>query len=133
VKLKGSWVLVRTKGAAYAEGRSWLLIKHRDDWSGPIDITEFAPLSVKSNGDLEDILAEDTPAIWTSNRPAKGGATGAMLAEIIEKAAALKAGAARKNPASGLKTQGSRTKAPGSGRKAKSKQPLRQRKPDRKR
>src|SRR6202163_4476950 len=92
VKLKGSWVLVRTKGPAYGAGRSWLLIKHRDEWSGAIDITEFAPRSVKSDGDLEDILAADTPAIWTSNRPAKGGATGAMLAEIIEKAAALKAG-----------------------------------------
>ena len=33
-KLKGSWVLVRTKGPSYGEGRSWLLIKHRDDWVG---------------------------------------------------------------------------------------------------
>ncbi len=90
VKLKGSWVLVRTRGPRDPSGRSWLLIKHRDDWAGPIDITEFAPLSVKSSGDLEDILAADTPAIWTSNRPAKGGATGAMLEEIIQKAAALK-------------------------------------------
>ena len=45
-KLKGSWVLVRT-GGRYARGerksgrwgergdaRSWLLIKHRDDWVG---------------------------------------------------------------------------------------------------
>src|SRR5262245_3587855 len=88
-KLKGSWVLVRTKGG---DGRSWLLIKHRDDWSGPIDITEFAPKSVKSEGDLEDVLAADTPAVWRSNRPAKGGASGAMLSEIIEKAAAIKAG-----------------------------------------
>ena len=92
VKLKGSWVLVRTRGPRDPSGRSWLLIKHRDDWAGPIDITEFAPLSVKSKGDLEDILADDTPAIWTSNRPAKGGATGAMLHEIIEKAAALRTG-----------------------------------------
>src|SRR5580692_9088485 len=44
-KLKGSWVLVRTKGPAYAAGRSWLLIKHRDEWSGPVEITEFAPRS----------------------------------------------------------------------------------------
>jgi bifunctional non-homologous end joining protein LigD len=94
VKLKGSWVLVRTKGAAYGSDRRWLLIKHRDDWSGALDITEFAPLSVKSQGNLEDILAADNPAIWTSNRPVKGGATGAMLSEIIEKAAALKAGKA---------------------------------------
>ena len=98
-KLKGSWVLVRT-GGRYGAGRSaggesngarsWLLIKHRDDWAGDLDITEFAPLSVKSGGDFEDILAADTPAIWKTNRPAKGGETGAMLAEIIERAAKLK-------------------------------------------
>jgi bifunctional non-homologous end joining protein LigD len=98
-KLKGSWVLVRTAGR-YGAGRSaggesngarsWLLIKHRDDWAGDVDITEFAPLSVKSGGDFEDILAADTPAVWKTNRPAKGGETGAMLAEIIERAAKLK-------------------------------------------
>jgi bifunctional non-homologous end joining protein LigD len=93
-KLKGSWVLVRT-GGRYAgarggaaqgsgDGRTWLLIKHRDDWSGDLDITEFAPKSVKSGGDFEDILAEDTPAVWQSNRPAKGGDAGAMLATIIK-------------------------------------------------
>ncbi len=80
------------KGPSYGEGRSWLLIKHRDDWAGPVDITEFAPLSVKSGGNFEDILASDTPAIWKSNRPAKGGATGKMLEEIIQKAVAKKAG-----------------------------------------
>jgi bifunctional non-homologous end joining protein LigD len=112
VKLKGSWVLVRTKGPAYASGRSWLLIKHRDDWSGAIDITEFAPRSVKSDGALEDILAADTPAIWTSNRPAKGGATGAMLAEIIDKAAALKAGGGKKAITREAKGQGAQRKKP---------------------
>ena len=60
-KLKGSWVLVRTSGryparAAAAAIASWLLIKHRDDWAGDLDITEFAPKSVKSDGDFEDIL-----------------------------------------------------------------------------
>jgi len=94
-KLKGSWVLVRTGGRyAGARGggdRTWLLIKHRDEWSGDLDITEFAPRSVKSDGDFEDILAEGTPAVWTSNRPAKGGDAGAMLATIIERAAELKA------------------------------------------
>jgi bifunctional non-homologous end joining protein LigD len=95
-KLKGSWVLVRTGGRyAGARGggdRSWLLIKHRDDWAGDLDITEFAPKSVKSDGHFEDILAQDTPAVWESNRPAKGGDAGAMLATIIERAARLKAG-----------------------------------------
>jgi bifunctional non-homologous end joining protein LigD len=101
-KLKGSWVLVRTSGrypgarssAGAASGdpsRSWLLIKHRDEWAGDVDITDFAPLSVKSEGDFEDILGEETPAVWVSNRPAKGGEAGAMLATIIERAAKLKA------------------------------------------
>jgi len=112
-KLKGSWVLVRT-GGRYAGARgggdlSWLLIKHRDEWAGDLDITGFAPRSVKSDGDFEDILAEDTPAVWTSNRPAKGGDAGAMLATIIERAAKLKA--ARE---SGAASKGSRLKARGS-------------------
>jgi bifunctional non-homologous end joining protein LigD len=87
-KLKGSWVLVRTKGGGWAGGgdRSWLLIKHRDDWAGPVDIAEFAPLSVKSKGDFADILAQDNPAIWQSHRPAKGGETGAMFEKIIKRA-----------------------------------------------
>ena len=99
-KLKGSWVLVRTRGwggggggrAGAIEGKtSWLLIKHRDDWSGPIDIAEFAPLSVKSEGDFADILAQDNPDIWRSNRPAEGGDTGKLFQSIITRALALKA------------------------------------------
>ena len=90
-KLKGSWVLVRTGGRwGGGDGRSWLLIKHRDDWAGDVDIVEFAPKSVKSDGDFEDILAADRPDVWQSHRPAKGGEAGEMLAKIIERAAALK-------------------------------------------
>jgi bifunctional non-homologous end joining protein LigD len=97
-KLKGSWVLVRTGGsygaARQGGARSWLLIKHRDDWAGDVDIAEFAPRSVKSDGDFEDILAADNPDVWVSHRPAEGGEAGAMLKKIIERAAALKAGKA---------------------------------------
>ena len=90
-KLKGSWVLVRTGGRYPSRGgqpdRSWLLIKHRDDWAGAIDVTTFAPLSVKTPGaDLADILAADNPAIWHSHAPAKGGDTGAMFQRIIQRA-----------------------------------------------
>jgi DNA ligase D-like protein (predicted 3'-phosphoesterase) len=86
-KLKGSWVLVRTKGGWSGGGdRSWLLIKHRDEWAGPVDIAEFAPLSVKSQGDFAEILSEDNPDVWRSNRPAKGGETGAMFEKIIARA-----------------------------------------------
>lgn len=124
-KLKGSWVLVRTsgrypgaRGGSGSEQRSWLLIKHRDDWSSAeLDITEFAPRSVKSDGDFEDILAEDNPAVWVTNRPAQGGTTGAMLATIIERAAALKASRehktatprTRRSPAAGTSTTRAKT------------------------
>ncbi|MGH9257876.1 MAG: DNA polymerase ligase N-terminal domain-containing protein [Vicinamibacterales bacterium] len=92
-KLKGSWVLVRTKGGWSAGGadRSWLLIKHRDEWAGAVDITAFAPLSIKSEGDFADILSEDDPDVWRSNRPAKGGEAGAMFDKIIARAMEMRA------------------------------------------
>ena len=141
-KLKGSWVLVRTGGryagarggsrgpaagvpsAAAALGaqaapgsndvRSWLLMKHRDDWAGELDIAEFGPRSVKSDGDFEDILGADTPAVWLSNRPAKGGEAGAMLATIIERAATLKAergSPSRRTPAHHEGTKATKTRS----------------------
>jgi len=94
-KLKGSWVLVRTRGwgGGSSDGKtSWLLIKHKDEWAGAIDIAEFAPLSVKSEGDFADILAQDNPDIWRSNRPAEGGDTGKLFQSIIARALQLKAG-----------------------------------------
>lgn len=101
-KLKGSWVLVRTRGwsgkpgdqgarsGGAGDGRSWLLIKHRDEWSGALDIAEFAPLSVKSEGNFAEILSQDNPEIWRSNRPVEGGETGAMFKKIVEQAMAMK-------------------------------------------
>lgn len=115
-KLKGSWVLVRTGGrwgsrSGAGDSRSWLLIKHRDDWAGDVDITEFAPKSVKSDGDFEDILAADRPDVWESNRPAEGGQAGAMLAQIIERAARLKAGKTAIAAPVAVKEEGKRKKA----------------------
>jgi bifunctional non-homologous end joining protein LigD len=94
-KLKGSWVLVKTSGGyggrSGQPGRSWLLIKHRDDWAGPIDITTFAPTSVKTpDADLADILAADNPEIWQSHAPAQGGDTGALFKRIIAQALEIK-------------------------------------------
>ena len=97
-KLKGSWVIVKTHGygpstgSGRAASNSWLLIKHKDDWSGPIDIAEFAPLSVKTpNADFAEILQGKTPDLWLSNAPAKGGDTGLMFKKIIERALTMKA------------------------------------------
>ena len=96
-KLKGSWVLVRTKGwgarrpgeKPAEDGKSWLLIKHKDEWAGPIDITTFAPNSVKSNGTFRDILSQEAPDVWHSNRPGAGAGGDAALRKIAEKVAAL--------------------------------------------
>jgi bifunctional non-homologous end joining protein LigD len=94
-KLKGSWVLVRTRGwsggqrgaGAKDDGKSWLLIKHRDDWAGPIDITTFAPNSVKSEGTFRDILTAEAPDVWHSHRGATGDED-ASLRKIVEKVVA---------------------------------------------
>jgi bifunctional non-homologous end joining protein LigD len=91
-KLKGSWALVRTRGygGSKGEGRSWLLIKHRDEWSGDLDITTFAPLSVKSELDFPEILAADAPAIWRSGRPASNDSL-KRFSRIIDQAVEIKA------------------------------------------
>lgn len=94
-KLKGSWVLVRTGGYGASrsggDGRSWLVIKHRDEWEGQVDIATFAPLSVKSSGDFADVLAADNPDVWVSNREGGRGVANAMLNEIIAQAKEIRA------------------------------------------
>jgi bifunctional non-homologous end joining protein LigD len=117
-KLKGSWVLVRT-GGRYPGGssdRSWLLIKHKDEWAGDVDIAAFAPLSVKSEGDFAEILAGGNPDIWRSNRPAQGGETGAMFEKIIARALEMK-GKPAPPPAKRATAKRSGTKATKSARK----------------
>lgn len=93
-KLKGSWVLVRTRGRPGGSerdaSRSWLLIKHRDSWAGELDVTAVAPLSIETERDFADVLAADNPDVWSSNRPAQGGETGAMFAKIIKRAHELR-------------------------------------------
>jgi bifunctional non-homologous end joining protein LigD len=109
-KLKGSWVIVKTHG--YGAPNSWLLMKHKDDWAGPVNITEFAPLSVKTpNADFAEILSGKTPDIWLSNAPAKGGDTGAMFKKIIERAMSMKATTkdAKKEPTKDTKNTKAKT------------------------
>ena len=49
------WVLVRTRKTPDGP-EQWLLIKHRDHWSGDLDVTKLAPQSVKSFGDLHVVV-----------------------------------------------------------------------------
>jgi bifunctional non-homologous end joining protein LigD len=52
-KLKGSWVLVRTKD------RQWLLIKHRDQYASTDDLTVSSPRSVVTQRTLAEIAKDE--------------------------------------------------------------------------
>jgi bifunctional non-homologous end joining protein LigD len=58
-KLHGSWVLVRTRGFGSKSDKSWLLIKHRDQFASTADITLQKPRSVVSNRLLAEIAGEE--------------------------------------------------------------------------
>jgi bifunctional non-homologous end joining protein LigD len=58
-KLRGSWVLVRTRGFGGSSKPTWLLIKHRDKYASDADITQTKPKSVLSGRLLADIAKEN--------------------------------------------------------------------------
>jgi len=59
-KLKGSWVLVRTRGFGKNPTHpSWLLIKHRDDEASTEDVTAKEPYSVATHRLLADIARDE--------------------------------------------------------------------------
>jgi bifunctional non-homologous end joining protein LigD len=59
-KLRGSWVLVRTRGYGRRAGKSsWLLIKHRDEYASKTDITAKRPRSALTGRLLADIARDE--------------------------------------------------------------------------
>jgi bifunctional non-homologous end joining protein LigD len=82
-KLKGSWVLVRTRGGPTPTGEreQWLLIKHRDEWAGDVDVTATFNKSVRTDRDFEGILKSE-PDVWESHKAAGGSDD---MQKIIEK------------------------------------------------
>lgn len=59
-KLKGSWVLIRTRGFGKSAKRSsWLLVKHRDAYAREGDITLEEPRSAVSNRKLAEIARDE--------------------------------------------------------------------------
>jgi bifunctional non-homologous end joining protein LigD len=58
-KLKGSWVLVRTRGFGGGTRASWLLIKHRDPFASANDVTLEEPRSALSRRLLAQIASEE--------------------------------------------------------------------------
>ena len=106
-RMKGSWVLVRTRG--WGSGRSggkpsWLLIKHRDEHAEPGDaLVERHTTSVVSKKTMEQIGGARKARVWHSNRGATDGDDGdgalpvrrtRSVAEV--RAARAKAGTARR-------------------------------------
>ena len=93
-KLKGSWVLVRTRGYGGSSGKSsWLLIKHRDQFASTEDITETQPYSAKTHRLLADIArggGGDVAQASTGDPPDRSAAR-----RSAPKAAAKKARAGR--------------------------------------
>jgi bifunctional non-homologous end joining protein LigD len=66
-RLKGSFVLVRTKRGDRGKNE-WLLIKHKDDYAAPgSEITEECLTSVES-GRTMDQIAKAGDRVWNSNR-----------------------------------------------------------------
>jgi bifunctional non-homologous end joining protein LigD len=59
-KLRGSWVLVRTRGFGSKPSRtSWLLIKHRDQYASSKDVTQKEPRSAVSGRLLAEIARDE--------------------------------------------------------------------------
>ena len=66
-RLKGSWVLVRTRGGAPGKPQ-WLLIKHKDEYAQPgSDVTAEYLTSVTTGRTMEEIGGGKS-RVWHSNR-----------------------------------------------------------------
>jgi len=79
-KLRGSWVLVRTRGRGGDTKPAWLMIKHRDQWASSEDITELAPRSVVTNRLLVEIARDEGGDM----RKAADGDPPSVLQKILE-------------------------------------------------
>ena len=68
-KLKGSWVLVRTRGFGKNPDHSaWLLMKHRDQYASTKDVTTEETRSVVSQRLLADIARDDGGDVETASK-----------------------------------------------------------------
>ena len=71
-RMKGSWVLVRTRGWGSGQKPSWLLIKHRDEHAEPGDaLVEKHTTSIVTKRTMEQIGGSTKSRVWHSNRPAE--------------------------------------------------------------
>src|SRR5205823_4767158 len=90
-KLRGSWVLVRTRGGPSGGKSAWLLIKHRDRFASDEDIAATQPRSVVSRRLLAEIA-------WQEGGDVERAATGAPAREIERPIPNPRTAARRKRP-----------------------------------
>jgi bifunctional non-homologous end joining protein LigD len=96
-KLRGSWVLVRTHGYGSSSGKSWLLIKHRDEFASTEDIVTTEPKSAVSKRLLVDIARDaggDVEKAATGDPNSKSQAAKAVERKAPSKKAVTKKAAA---------------------------------------
>lgn len=96
-KLKGSWVLIRTRGFGRTPHRSaWLLLKHRDAFASSKDVTEEEPRSVATRRLLADIARDEGGDV---ERASQGDPAGMRrLASAIETKASPKHAGRKETP-----------------------------------
>jgi bifunctional non-homologous end joining protein LigD len=75
-RMKGSWVLVRTRGwgsSSSSSKPSWLLIKHKDEHAARGDaLVETHVTSVVSKRTMDEIGGAQKKKVWHSNRSSRG-------------------------------------------------------------
>ena len=101
-RMKGSWVLVRTRGWGSSSSKpSWLLIKHKDEHAEKGDaLVEKHATSIVSKKTMEQIGGAVKKKVWHSNR-SRGGSEGETTASPFQKRtiSVAEARAARKRAA----------------------------------
>ncbi len=92
-KMKGEWALVKTK----QDENSWLLIKHKDKYASPADITEKAK-SVVSGKTLEQIEKAMATKKGTKKTASQNGSTKKVTAKkVVAKKTSKSKSASTKN------------------------------------
>jgi bifunctional non-homologous end joining protein LigD len=95
-KLKGSWVLVRTRGFGSSTKPSWLLIKHRDEFASTEDVTTKQFRSVVSKRLLAEIARDEGGDIEKAATGDPGGKAPRTSAKKPRRMEALSSNPARR-------------------------------------
>ena len=95
-RMKGAWVLVRTRGWGSGQKPSWLLIKHRDEHVEKGDaLVEKFITSVVTKRTMEQIGGSVKQRVWHSNRSADDGDGGGAAPKKTRSIAEARAERAR--------------------------------------